>query len=636
MSWLLHDSQDTFFRDPFGAVPCGTVIILRLKVCSDEAPESVHVRLWENNKEINKEMRLADDAGREKIYQAEVTASKEPGLIWYYFFAVRHGRVYYYGNNPYRLGGKGLLQEHIPPSYQITVYREGYSVPAWFKKTVMYQIYVDRFFNGNEDGRVSNPPKGSLVHASWEDTPLYVRDPRNNGILRWTFFGGNLPGVIAKLPYLKELGIGVIYFNPVFESSSNHKYDTGDYKKIDPMFGTNETFRQLCKKAGQMGIRIILDGVFSHTGSDSIYFNREGSYPGEGAYQSRESPYYRWFKFIDYPDVYESWWGIGTLPNVNEMEPTYQDFIINDDDSVVKYWMKMGAKGWRLDVADELPDEFIRKLRLAMKKQDPDSILIGEVWEDASHKVSYGHNRAFLWGEALDTVMNYPFRKIMLDFILGRKDARQVNMSLMSLYENYPKDAFYSAMNLIGSHDVPRVLTILGEGPPEEGLAEVERGEATLLPVQRKLGLRRLKLLALIQMTFPGVPAIYYGDEAGMEGYSDPFNRAPYPWAREEQNLLEWYKKIIALKNKHPALQDGEWMPLYAKGDVYAYLRQKDSEKAAAFFNRNIKDEARITVDLRPFGKGIWRDVLNAAEFRVEESQEIVLAPLEGKVLIKA
>ena len=634
MAWLLHDSQSLVYRDPFGAVTCGTKIALRLKVLGGDIPESVNLRFWVNNQEVNKEMRLTEDMDGEKTYQAEIIAPQRPGLLWYYFFAVRHGRVFYYGNNPHRLGGKGTLQEQIPPSYQITVYREDYSVPGWFKKTVMYQVFVERFYQEKEDGSAMNAPPGSLLHASWEDTPLYVRDPRTNGILRWTFFGGNLRGVMAKLPYLKELGIGVIYFNPVFESPSNHKYDTGDYKKIDPMFGTNEVFRELCEKAGRMGIRIILDGVFSHTGSDSIYFNREGNYPGLGAYQSKESPYYRWFRFIEYPDVYEAWWGIGTLPNVNEMEPSYLDFMITHEDSVIKHWIKMGAKGWRLDVADELPDEFIRKLRHAMKKMDPDSVLIGEVWEDASNKVSYGQTRAFLWGEELDTVMNYPFRRIMLDFMLGKKDARETNMFLLSLCENYPQEAFYSALNLIGSHDVARILTLLGEGIAENQLSEIERGATRLPQAKRQLGLRRLKLLALIQMTFPGVPAVYYGDEAGMEGYADPFNRGPYPWGREEQELVEWYKRIIALRNQHAALQDGEWVPLWAEGDVYAYLRHKGDEKVAAVFNRNTRKEAKISLDLSRYGRGAWRDALNGGEFRVEDRMEVDLTPLEGRVFI--
>ncbi|MCR4441528.1 MAG: glycoside hydrolase family 13 protein [Peptococcaceae bacterium] len=637
MDWIVHDSQDAFYRSPFGAVPCGSRVRLRLMVHSKETVDSANVRLWKEGSEINLEMRPIQHKEGMRVYEAEFEASAEPGLLWYYFYVVRGNSVYYYGNNHQRLGGKGVIQEQPPPSYQVTVYSAGFTVPAWFKETVLYQIYVDRFFNGREDGRVLNPRKGSLIHGSWDDTPLYVRDPGDHGIRRWTFFGGNLEGVIKKLPYLQDLGIGALYLNPIFDSPSNHKYDTGDYLNIDPMYGDNETFRLLCEKAKEYGIRVILDGVFSHTGSDSIYFNKEGNYPGLGAYQSKESPYYRWFRFIEYPHTYESWWGIDTLPNVEEMEPSYQEFIIDGENSVVKYWMKMGAAGWRLDVADELPDKFIKKLRRTMKRLDPESVLIGEVWEDASNKVSYGHSRAFLWGEELDSVMNYPFRRHLLDFILGKKDALQFHRQMMSLYENYPREAFFASMNLVGSHDVARILTLLGEGAPGEHLGEIEKEKARLSPQKKALGLARLRLVSAIQMTFPGVPCLYYGDEAGMEGYADPYNRGPYPWGREEQGLLEWYRKIIALRNNHQALKAGDWFLLAAEGDVYGYLRQKGSERIAVFVNRNVKDEAAVLADMNRWGEGAWQDLLDQhGKLVVEKSRtEVRLSPLEAKIFLK-
>lgn len=638
MNRLYHDSQDLFYREPFGAVKCRTQVTLRLQVAGAKKGDAVYLRLWKKDTETVLPMhRLETKEGpaeQTAVFETALDTGPEPGLVWYYFYLIHQGKILYYGNNAKNLGGSGQESEQPPASWQITVYHPDFRVPEWFRGRVMYQIFVDRFYNGNKDGVISNPKPGSLIHGQWEDTSLYVREPDSWAIRRWNFFGGNLAGIIKKLPYLKELGIGVLYLNPIFEAASNHKYDTGNYLKIDEMYGSNETFRLLCRKARQAGIRIILDGVFSHTGSDSIYFNREGHYDSQGAYQSKKSPYYKWYRFNSWPDKYESWWGVGTLPNVEETEPSYQHFIIDAPDSVIRYWLEMGGAGWRLDVADELPDNFIKKIRRAMKTTAADSVLIGEVWEDASHKVSYGEQRAFLWGEELDTVMNYPFRRALLDFMLGRADAAELKAHLMSLYENYPAEAFHAAMNLVGSHDVARILTLLGEGMSGEQMKESEKEKVRLSPAQRQLGLRRLQLLSLIQLTFPGVPCIYYGDEAGLEGYSDPYNRGTYPWGKEEKNLVAWYKKVIALRNKTNALREGGWFPVAAQGDVFGFIRFKDKEELAIIVNRNTAEEKDFRVKLSP---GIWQDLLaqDSSLLRHEGALELVLPPLGAVLLIK-
>lgn len=637
--WIFHDSHETYYRSPFGAVPCNTLVTLRITVKSDVKPTSVILRHCEHELETQDlEMQLVEELPGERVFQAELQIPSTPGLVWYYFAINLEGTVFYYGNNHQRLGGKGTIQGQVPPSYQVTVFSLEHSAPQWYQEGIIYQIFMDRFFNGTEDGSVLNPKKESLIHGRWDDTPFYVRNPGDNSIQRWNFFGGNIMGVIKKLPYLKDLGITIIYFNPLFQAPSNHKYDTGDYKKIDEMFGTNEDFRLLCERAREYGINIILDGVFSHTGSDSIYFNKEGNYESLGAYQSPESPYYSWYRFFDYPYTYESWWGIGTLPNVNEMDPSYITFIMDDEESVIKYWMKLGVKGWRLDVADELPDEFIKHLRKTMDQLDSQGVLIGEVWEDASNKVSYGKTREYLWGTELDSVMNYPFRRILIDFILGRKDAGETHRQLMSLYENYPAPHFYSNMNLIGSHDVPRILTILGESGPEGKLSEREKEKIKLSPTWLRLGIDRLKILSLIQMTFPGVPCIYYGDEAGMEGFSDPFNRGPYPWGKEDGEILAWYKKIIGLRSAYEIFTKGAWTLLIAQDDVYGYLRssQGNIDVAAVVVNRNQYNEAHVSLRLGQGKSGKWLDVLNdSREYLVDNGLLVLnLLPLEGKVLI--
>ncbi len=653
--WILHDSHNTDFRSPFGAVSCHTEIKLKLLIATPQHQgvppvEAVLLRLWQDGiGETILEMRLAQEEHGQRFYEAVFAAYDKPGVIWYYFIVRQGGQTFYYGNSAEETGGVGRILDYPPPSYQISTYLPGAVTPAWFKHAVVYQIFVDRFCNGLPDGEILNPRPGSLIHADWQDTPVYTRDMDTGAILAYDFFGGNLAGVMAKLPYLAELGVTAIYFNPVFASPSNHKYDTADYKTIDPMFGDNALFAGLCAKASEYGIAVILVGVFSHTGSDSLYFNQEGSYGTVGACQSKDSPYYSWYKFIEYPDKFESWWGIGTLPNVNEEDPSYQSFIIDGPDSVLKHWLKAGVKGWRLDVADELPESFLQKFYKTLKENDPESVLIGEVWEDASHKVAYGYLRQYFNGTQLDSVMNYPFRKLVLDFMLGWQDAQAIHRHLFSLYENYPKENFYANLNIIGSHDVPRILTLLAEAPPEEIHSKLSAFKHRLTPEQRALGLARLKLVVLWQMTFPGAPCIYYGDEAGIEGYSDPLNRRTYPWGREDEKLLDWYKQLVGLRRNYQVLRTGEWLLLTADGDVYGYVRRirggqdvfgdlAADNTAVIVFNRSRHNHAVVSIDATTWfaDQAYVIDVLTGDKIMLpdEGRLELTLPPLSGRLLL--
>ncbi|WP_215829697.1 bifunctional glycogen debranching protein GlgX/4-alpha-glucanotransferase [Pelorhabdus rhamnosifermentans] len=646
---IFHNSQEIAFRSPFGAVSCKQKILLKLRVESEKVPETVLLRIWQDGVgETITTMEQMQVNGDCRTYQVQISAPSNSGVLWYYFMVTLEGIQRYYGNNAAILGGIGQIYDAPPPSYQITVFKKGLNTPNWFKEAVMYQIFPDRFYNGEPDGKILNPKKGSVIHSDWGNTPYYIRDVDTKRIVSYDFFGGNLRGVMAKLSYLKELGISVIYFNPIFEAASNHRYDTGDYKKIDPMLGDNQLFAELCAKARKLGITVILDGVFSHTGSDSVYFNREGRYLGTGAYQSPDSPYYKWYRFIDYPNVYESWWGIDTLPNVEETEPSYVDFIIEGEDSVVKYWLKQGTKGWRLDVVDELPEQFVKKLYKTLKAADPEAVLIGEVWEDASRKTSYGQLRQYLQGEELDSVMNYPLRKALLDFVLGYVDAQYTHQVLMSMCENYPKEIFYALMNFLGTHDVPRVLTLLGEAPPDSELSIAEQAQYRLSAKQKELAIARLKMLVLWQMTFPGVPCIYYGDEAGVEGYIDPFNRGTYPWDHEDGDLQAWYRQIIGYRNKYDALRTGQWIIIKAEADVYAYVRRivggrdvfgqiKADNTFLVAFNRNKNQALTVELDVRPWCRGSMIDVLNKDVNISVKSGKIVitLQPLEGKLLLQ-
>ena len=645
---LFHDSHKNLFRSPFGAVPCGTQIDLALEINSSHQPAQVFLRLWKYGQEEKIPMQLAEARDNRRLYRVSIEAPEKHGLLWYYFLVVQGGRTLYYGNNTRQLGGIGQLYDHEPPSYQVTVYQPTAATPHWFKDAVMYQIFVDRFCNGYQEGKILNPKQHCVIYPNWQATPRYGQDPLTGKTVCYDCFGGNLYGVIKKLPYLKELGITVIYLNPIFEAASNHKYDTGDYKRIDPMFGDNALFQELCAKAKGLGISIILDGVFSHTGSNSVYFNQDGHYPTLGAYQSKDSPYYDWYRFKEWPEQYDCWWGIETLPNVNEENPSYQEFIITGEDSVIKYWMKLGAKGWRLDVVDELPGEFVKKIRATMKQIDPTSVLIGEVWEDASNKVSYGEQREYLLGEELDSVMNYPFRNIWLAFLLGRCNAHETHRQLMKIYENYPREHFYSTMNLIGTHDVERALTLLSGAPPAESLSREEQEVYQPTSEQVRLGIARLKLLSLIQMTFPGVPCIYYGDEVGLQGYKDPLNRKTYPWGEENQELLAWYQRIIALRHQHNALKTGQWLSVLVQGQLYGYIRKIDQGKdifdrdrgngtVIIIVNASLQDQAKLDINVGQWCKGTLVNPLEEGErFQVEDGYlHLTLGPLAGKMLIE-
>lgn len=615
---------------------------MRLKVQADYAPEAVALRIIrEVNGELREEelkMMPGEKKDRVVFYEEGLFASSSPGLLWYHFAVEHKGKTYFYGNNTDNLGGSGRIYESDPFSYQVTVYKPDSTTPDWLKNAVIYQIFPDRFFNDSEDGKILNPKKNSLLHSHWDNSPVYIRDLETGRVVRWDFFGGNLAGVRKKLPYLKKLGINVIYFNPIFESPSNHRYDTADYHNIDPMLGDNQLFTELCAEAAEMGISIVLDGVFSHTGSDSIYFNKEGNYDSLGAYQSIYSPYFPWYIFIEFPHLYESWWGIETMPNANELEPSYQDFIIFGENSVLKHWHKMGIKGWRLDVVDELPGQFIKNLRGVMKELDPQSVLIGEVWEDASNKVSYDVRREYLLGEELDSPTNYPLRQAVMDFLTGRKEAAMTHLSIMSFYENYPRQHFYSTVNMTGSHDVPRILTVLSEEIPDH------------LPAEEKVRVKmeRLKLFSLLLFTMPGVPCIYYGDEADLEGGEDPLNRCTYPWGRENEALLHWFRLLSALRNHYDILRTGSWTLLHAREDLYCYIRniadgqdvfghKKKDNTAVVLLNRNLEKETTLVLDLKQWCDDKLVDPLDDyREVPLKKGKlHISLGPLEGKLLLQ-
>lgn len=555
---FFHDSRSEQYRKPAGALPCAGKVRLRVFA---EGLSNITLRIWWDNTEYRWSMRSLEN----NLYEYEAEMPEKAGLLWYYFIGTdEQGQTWYLGNARDGLGGEGSVEKNTPASYQITVYDPEYRTPEWMRDSVMMQIFVDRFYNaGGKD--VNKLPFGCYYHAQWDDDPSLVINDRRGNCAANDFFGGNLKGVEEKLDYIESMGVKALYFNPIFKANSNHKYDTGDYMQIDPTFGTEADFKSLCKAAKKRGMRVILDGVFSHTGDDSVYFDRYGNYGGKGAYSDPKSPFRSWYTFTNWPDEYVSWWGFKTLPNVNEEDPAFKKFIITGKDSVVEHWMKAGAGGWRLDVADELPMDFMRDLRKREKSIDPDAALIGEVWEDPSNKVAYGEVRCYCTGDTLDATMNYPLREAVLGFMLGKFNSRGFIRRLECYRENQPKQFFYSQMNLLSSHDRPRALAILAD----VGNMEPERKSRCPLelePEQYDLGKRRLIAAWNLICAMPGMPCIYYGDEAGMYSMSDPYCRGTYPWGKEDKEMLKAFRKASEWRNASRALKTGD-MKLIAAGE---------------------------------------------------------------------
>ena len=547
---IYHDSRDPLYRAPQGAAPCETALRLRVRT---EDMRRVTLRLWWKNAEQLLPMKPAHAS----LYEIELKLPDEPGLLWYFFIAEDYeGRTWYLGNAADGLGGAGMMTDGEPSGYQVTVYDPAYETPEWMRNGMMLQIMVDRYCcEGKKD--VNNLPLASYYHIRWDDDPaLIINDDKYGDNCNNDYFGGNLKGIRKKLDYIRGLGVTVLYFNPIFKARSNHKYNTGDYMTIDPSFGTEADFTDLCREAEKRGMRVILDGVFSHTGSDSLYFNRDGSYGAGGAYNDPKSPYREWYRFRQWPDDYECWWNFKTLPNVDEQIESYQKYIIDGEDSVCAHWLRAGASGWRLDVADELPMQFIRKLRKRVRAEKKDGALIGEVWEDPTNKVAYGEMRCYSLGDTLDSCMNYPLRDAILDFMRCHCDAFAFVRRVESLKENMPAPFFYSEMNLLGSHDTPRAISVLadiGDMAPDR----IYRHPFMMNPDDYARGRRRMIAAWQLICALPGMPCLYYGDEAGLTGMADPYNRATYPWGHEDKELVDTYRRIMLDRMDSPVLRTG-------------------------------------------------------------------------------
>lgn len=542
---MIHNSHEAFYRIPAGPAAAGETVTFRFQ---EAAAKQVILRTWTG--EETQTLMTPMGAG---VWEASFTTPETPGLMWYDFLVdMPDGRRLRYGNAADQLGGEGMVYDHGDvKSFQLTVYKPGFKTPGFMQGANIYQIFPDRFWRAKT--KAVDDRTDRYIHEKWDEDLLTDSDPRSGDHMALDFFGGNLNGIKAKLPYLKSLGVTVLYLNPIFRARSNHRYDTGDYTEIDPLVGTEAEFAALCKAAEENGMRVMLDGVFSHTGEDSRYFNHFGHYDSLGASQSKDSPYYSWYTFKHFPDEYACWWGIPSLPECRKDNPDYQQFMFKDKEGIVPRWIHQGAAGWRLDVADELSMDFLRKLRLAAKRAKRDAVVLGEVWEDASNKISYGEMRCYCAGDTLDSVMNYPLREAILDFVTQKTDADALVRLIRHQGEVYPAQFRYALMNLVGSHDRARVLNVLC-GHEGNELTKEEQQKLRLLPEEYALAAQRYKTCIDILCALPGCPTIYYGDEAGLTGCRDPFCRRPFPWGKEDK-ALQGYVAEKLNQHKQSALR---------------------------------------------------------------------------------
>lgn len=572
---ILFDSKKEIHKTPFGCLTPGQACRLSLHIPPTALAVGAQcVICSENGAELfRKEMPLEAIRGDYGIYTGEISFA-EPGLYFYYFYIRK-------AEGGFRLfkAGNGTNME-AGDQWQVSCIPADFTTPDWAKGAVIYQVFPDRFHKAGECDLTGKLTPYTL-HENWEEEVDW-RPNEKGEVLNNDFFGGNFRGITEKMEDIASLGATILYLNPISKSFSSHRYDTGDYKTPDPMLGTEEDFKDLCEAAHKRGIRVILDGVYSHTGSDSLYFNREGSFESLGAYQSEKSPYYSWFTFHEFPNRYDSWWGFKTLPTVRKMDPAFMEYIITGEDSVIEHWLQLGADGFRLDVADELPDGFIAALKKRLRQLRPDALLMGEVWEDASNKIAYDTRRRYFVDGELDSIMNYPFRKAILDFVRDADDGIAFADAVMTLAENYPAQVFACNMNLLGTHDTPRILTALVDdfdGSREELAVRKLTGE------QRELAVKRLKIATFLQFTLPGCPSIYYGDEAGMEGGKDPFNRRTYPWGKEDREILAHFRYLGDLRKRYPALREGDirfthsadGRIAFSRGNVKCYVNRTDA-----------------------------------------------------------
>ncbi len=564
---VFYNPLDSYYKSQVGAVRENRVITFRVK-------GSFNSVVFVYAKDGDNQQNYLELTKKEDCFECSLSFKR--GLYFYYFQIDNQNKYISLSTNY-----NGELVDKIN-HFQLTVYDKNYRVPEWIKGGIIYQIFPDRFNIGYPKKQIEY---GKILHSDLEDVPNFLPDQYGE-VLNNDFFGGNLQGIVEKLDYLASLGVTVIYLNPIFKAYSNHRYDTGDYMQIDPLLGDIKDFINLVQSAKEKGIKIVLDGVFNHTGADSLYFNKFGNYDSIGAYQSKNSKYYNWYTFNDFPNQYEAWWGIKTLPAINESDNNFIEFVTGEN-GVLSHYTRLGIAGWRLDVVDELPGFFVKKIRSAVKKVDKDAIIIGEVWEDASNKISYGVRREYFQGYELDSVMNYPLKNAIIEFV-NTNNIKKLIYTIKEQIDHYPNIVLHSLMNIISTHDTFRLLSALSDFDIKDK-TKTELSSVRISNGEFSKVLLKVKTATLLQYTLPGVPSIYYGEEAGMEGYMDPLNRRFFPWGNENNDILSWYKVLGGLRSNYSVFSDGEFNEIYSSNGTLIFMRANNEQEVLVAINLSDK-----------------------------------------------
>lgn len=589
----LHNSLEHRYRHPFGAQPAGATVRIRIEAGTKQQPaKRVYLHYAYGRDSFDRGcVRMYPLEQEYHLFSHFLPLPDEPCLLFYWFEICSEQEEHFYYARPHEEAAEGVCLDSPPQfaeeaprrpwPFQITVYAPAFGTPSWAQGAVAYQIFPDRFARARDFDwtslRARKEGEEYSFHENWDEEVEY-EGRTEEGYLACDFFGGSIQGIREHLDYLQSLHVEILYLNPIAKARSNHRYDTGDYLQVDPLLGDEQTFAAFCEEALARGIRVVLDGVYSHTGADSLYFNREGRYPGTGAYQEMlslgESIYRDWYHLEYQQDsiVYDAWWGFPDLPVLNKQNLDYRNFICGDQ-GVLAHWLHLGASGFRLDVADELPEPFLRALRKRVRETQADALIWGEVWEDPSNKVSYGHYRDFALGRTLDAAMNYPWAQTVVDYLSGRSSAETLKMKLENLQQNLPPAFFHTQMNLLSSHDIARAIYRL-LAIPDPG-SRAKQSQIHLTASQRRQGKRLLQLAYLLNFCYPGCPCIYYGDELAMEGFRDPFNRRPFAWSQVEAEsaLLGAFRSMTRVRREYPVLRVGGVQILYAQDRRLILLR---------------------------------------------------------------
>ena len=595
-------------KSPYGAVKCGEKLSLHFPIASWVSVDKMFVFIRLGDVSTPVEMRFEKSENGFSVYTADYVF--DAAGIYYYRFEMRNrDGVWYYGRGE---NGESVCGENLP-EWQLTVYKSTYKTPDFAKGNIIYHIFVDRF---NRADGVKTKRKYRL-HESFSESPEVVS--ADGKYYADDFFGGNFNGIREKLDYLEELGVGIIYLSPIFKAYSNHRYDTGDYLKVDELLGTEEDFKRLLDAAHEKGMKIILDGVFNHSGADSLYFNKFGTYDSLGAYQSKSSPYYDWYYFKKFPDEYACWWGCDNVPDLNKSNKDYRALVFGKN-GVVEKWQKLGADGWRLDVVDELPIDFVNLLIKKIKSVNKDALVIGEVWEDASTKVSYGELRPYLLGDQLDGTMNYPFMNAIIAYVRDG-DEKFFKDTVQSILENYPKETVYCLMNSLGTHDTVRIINALSD-VRAHGWSKTHKLGYKLPDSEYEKAKKKLYLASVLQFTLPGIPSIFYGDEAGLQGFDDPINRRPYPWGSEDEEILAHYKKLGRIRRENRAVFSGGF-------------NMRDENGLVAYERAGGDDEILIAVNAGADDKTLFINKEYTNLYNNKEYKDVVDVPGGSFVILK-